>query len=1189
MRILSRDRGLLSDKKGYCFFHHLDFIRLIIGERGNIYFSSHLDPYKAVVARWRSRVAARSSPPSSPIRQILPAPPELPRRPDVLLLAFTSYDSSQDSSSDRSSDSHSDTSSDSSLRHSSSSYVISETPCDSVTATSERPSRKRCRSLTLSVTVSLPVRKALSPVRADLSPPPKRIMDSDLVTDLKISSEGGYTPYADIDDSITYVDAIRARGIDYRDVVETAAAKEVESSTRGTIEVEVDPKVRPVVDYDVYESVKEDVPDHVTVDEAVEVTYETLGDLVQRFHDHVMEIPVHRIQVIKSVQRFQGHRIAGVGLEVTTIIERISTLDRDNTRLRGMLDVECQRVDQLQRDVINGNDNENWNGNPNVINGGVVPIARECTYEDFVKCQSMNFKGTKRVVGLTRWFEKMETLFHISNCPQIYQVKYATCTLLDGALTWWNSHKRTVRVDDAYAMTWKALMKLMTEMVSKEEDKVEKYIGGLSDSIQGNVIAVEPVRLQDAIRIANNLTDQKWKGYAIKNAENKRRFNSNSRDNCGRQQQQPFKKQNVNGQYVARAYTVGNNVKRKGYVGVLPYCSKYKIHHEGSCMAKCGLLGHPFNIDLMPVELISFEVIIGMDWLVIHHVVIICDERIVRIPYGDEVLKIKGDGCNSSGEKRLEDVPVVRDFPEDLPRLPPTRQFEFQINLLPGVSHLARSSSWGDLVLFDKKKDGSFWMCIDYHKLNKLIMKNRYPLSRIDDLFDQLQGLRVYSKIDLRSGYHQLRVCEEDILKTVFRTRYGHNEFQVMPFRLTNAPAVFMDLMNRVCKPYLDNFVIVFINEILIFSKNKKDHEGHLKLILRFLKEEKLFAKFSKCEFWLSRVKFRGHMINSEGIHVDPAKIESIKDWVSTKTPTKICQFLGLVGYYRRFIEGFLKITRPMTKLNQKSVKFDWGEKAEAAFQLLKKKLCLALPKGSENFVVYCDASYKRIEPSHQILNAQAKAGKEENYVTKDLRGMINKLEPRADGTLCLNNKSWIPCYGDLRVLIMHESHKSKYSIHPVLDKMYQDLKKLYCQDTIWVIVDRLTKSAHFLPMREDDSMDMLTRQYLKEIISRHGVPVLIIFDCDGRAAEQSSWCVSHLEPKEMPIGQTLTIPLDKIQVNDKMHFIEEPAEIMDSEVKRLKQSYIPIIKVRWNSRRGPEFTWEREDQMQKKYPLSFR
>ncbi|GJS25481.1 putative reverse transcriptase domain-containing protein, partial [Tanacetum coccineum] len=202
-------------------------------------------------------------------------------------------------------------------------------------------------------------------------------------------------------------------------------------------------------------------------------------------------------------------------------------------------------------------------------------------------------------------------------------------------------------------------------------------------------------------------------------------------------------------------------------------------------------------------------------------------------------------------------------------------------------------------------------MCIDYRELNKLTVKNRYPLPRIDDLFDQLQGSSVYSKIDLRSGYHQLRVREEDIPKTAFRTRYGHYEFQVMPFGLTNAPAVFMDLMNRVCKPYLDKFVIVFIDDILIYSKNKQEHEEHLKLILELLKKE---------EF--------------EGIHVDPAKIESIKDWASPKSPTEIRQFLGLAGYYRRFIEGFSKIAKPMTKLTQKKVKFEWGDKQEAAFQL---------------------------------------------------------------------------------------------------------------------------------------------------------------------------------------------------------------------------------------------------------------
>nr|GEX18512.1 putative reverse transcriptase domain-containing protein [Tanacetum cinerariifolium] len=727
-------------------------------------------------------------------------------------------------------------------------------------------------------------------------------------------------------------------------------------------------------------------------------------------------------------------------------------------------------------------------------------------------------------------------------------------------------------------------------------------------------------------------------------------------------------------------------------------------------------------------------------------------------------------------DKRLEDVPIVREFPEvfpeDLPRLPPAQQVEFQIDLVPGAAPIARapyrlalaemqelstqlqelsdkgfirpsSSPWGAPVLFVKKKDGSFRMCIDYRERNKLTVKNRYPLPRIDDLLDQLQGSRVYSKIDLRSGYHQFRVWEEDIPKTAFRTRYGHYKFQVMSFGLTNVPAVFMDLMNRVCKPYLDRFVIVFIDDILIYSKNRKEHEGHHKLILKLLKEEELYAKFSKCEFWLSKVQFLGHVIDSEGIHVDPAKIEAIKDWKSPKTPTEI----------RR-----------------------------SCFQLLKQKLCsapiLALPEGSENFVVYCDASHKglgavlmqkekviayasrqlkvyeknytthdlelgavvfalkmwrhylygkkcvvftdhkslqhildqkelnirqrhwlellsnynceiRYHPGKanvvadalsrkerskplrvralvmtiglnlpkQILNAQSEAGKEENFINEDLHGMINKLKPRADKTLCLNN-------------------------------------------------------------RKDDTLEKLTRQYLKEVVSRHGVPVSIISDHDGRFAShfwkslnralgtrldmstayhpktdgQSERTIQTLEDmlracvlnfgkgwdKHLPLvefsyknsyhtsikaapfealygrkcrspicwaevgdrqltgpeiihettqkivqiksriqaardrqknyadlnrvhsmfhvsklkkcmaDKPLAIPLDEIQVDDKLNFIEEPVEIMDREVKRLKQSHILIVKVRWNYRRDPEFTWEREDQMQKKYPHLF-
>ncbi|GJW29487.1 putative reverse transcriptase domain-containing protein [Tanacetum coccineum] len=474
---------------------------------------------------------------------------------------------------------------------------------------------------------------------------------------------------------------------------------------------------------------------------------------------------------------------------------------------------------------------------------------------------------------------------------------------------------------------------------------------------------------------------------------------------------------------------------------------------------------------------------------------------------------------DKSEKKRLEDVLIVRDFPkvflEDLSSLPPTRQVEFQIDLVLGVAPVA----WAPYRLASPEmKELSEQLKELSDKGFIRPMKNRYPLPKIDDLFDQLQGSSVYSKIDLRSGYHQLRVREEDIPKTVFRTRYGHYEFQVMSFGLTNAPAVFMDLMNR------------------------QEHEEHLKIILELLKKRVCMPSFSKVQIWIPKVPVLGHVIDSEGIHVDPAKIESIKDLDISMSPTEIRQFLGLAGYYRRFIEGFSKIAKPMTKLTSAPI--------------------LALPEGSEDFIAYCDASKKglgavlmqrekvisyasrqlkiheknytthdlelgavvfalkiwrhylygtkctvftdhkslqhildqkelnmrqrrwlellsdydcdiRYHPGKanvvadalsrkerepplrvralvmtisldlpkQILNAQTEARKPENIKKEDVGGMLienakfpeaireQKLEPRADGTLCLNGRSWLPCYGDLRTVIMHESPQSKYSI----------------------------------------------------------------------------------------------------------------------------------------------------------------
>ncbi|GJX59210.1 putative reverse transcriptase domain-containing protein [Tanacetum coccineum] len=330
----------------------------------------------------------------------------------------------------------------------------------------------------------------------------------------------------------------------------------------------------------------------------------------------------------------------------------------------------------------------------------------------------------------------------------------------------------------------------------------------------------------------------------------------------------------------------------------------------------------------------------------------------------DKVIK----GCKLEIEGHVFDIDlisfghgifdVIIDFPEvfldDLSGLPPIREIEFRIELIPRATPVVKSPY--RLAPSELEE-----LLGQLKELNKFTVKNRYPLPRIDDLFDQLQGLQFFSKIDLRSGYHQLRVHEDDIPKTAFRTCYGYFDFTVMPFGLTNAPAVFMDLINRVCRPYLGKFVIDFIDDILIYFKTQEEHVEHLMLVLGLLKKEKLYAKFSKCEFWLREVRFLGHVINGNGIHVDPNKIEAVKNWKAPRTPTEVRSFLGLVGYYRRFVENFSKIAKSLTILTPKCKTFDWGKEQELAFQTLKDKLCnapvLALSDGPEDFVVYCDAS----------------------------------------------------------------------------------------------------------------------------------------------------------------------------------------------------------------------------------------
>ncbi|GJW96998.1 putative reverse transcriptase domain-containing protein [Tanacetum coccineum] len=1111
--------------------------------------------------------------------------------------------------------------------------------------------------------------------------------------------------------------------------------------------------------------------------------------------------------------------------ETTLAATAATTTTFTNAQLQAMIDQGVTAVLATRDANTNGVDSHN----SGTCASRNERATRECTYLDFMKCQPLNFKGTEGVVELTQWIEKMETVFRISNCSVENQIKFSTCTLLGNALTWWNSHVRTVGNDIAYAMTWTELKKKMTDkycprteikklevelMFPEESDKIEKYVGGLPDMIHGSVVASKPKTMQEATEMAIEVMDKRIRTFADRQTENKRKQDNN--------QQHQNKRQNT-----GRAYAAGT-VEKKQYGGSKPLCSKCNYHHDGPCAPKChkcnkvghfardcrstanannanhqrgtgsgqkptcfecGAQGHfkrecpklknnnnrgnqvgggnapakvyavghagtnpdsnvvtgtfllnnryasilfdtgadrsfvstafSSQIDITPtaldhyydVELADGRIIgiIGMDWLVKYQAIIVCAEKIVRIPWGNETLIVHGDGSNrghearlhiisytktqeymlkgcpvflanvntketedKSEKKRLEDVPIVRDFPdvfpEDLPGLPPTRQVEFQIDLIPGAASVARAP----------------------YRLAPFEMK---------ELSEQLKELSDKGFIRPSSS------------------SWG--------------------------------------------ALNKQEHEEHLKLILELLKKEELYAKFSKCEFWIPKVQFLGHVIDSQGIHVDPAKIESIKYWASPKLPMKIRQLLGLAG-------------API----------------------------LALPEGSEDFIVYYNASIKGLGAmlmqrekviayasrqlkiheknytTHDLelraivlispnkLDAQTEARKPKNIKNGDVGGMLvenskdpekfrtEKLEPRADGTLCFNGRSWLPCYGDLRTVIMYESHKSKYSIDPGSDKMYQDMKKLYWwpnmkaniatyleipqwkwdnitmnfvmkllkssqgYDTIWVIVDRLTKFVIFVPMRETDPMDKIARMYLKENALGTSLDMSTAYhpQTDGQTERTiqtledmlcacaidfgKGWCRSPVcwaevgevqltgpeivqettekivqikqrmqaardrqksyadlkrKPMEFQVGdkvmlkvspwkgvvrfgkrgklnpryvgpfkvlekvgevayklelpeelsrvhntfhvsnlkkchadEPLAVPLDGLHFDDKLQFVEEPVEIMDHEVKRLKRSRIPLVKVRWNSKRGPEFTWEREDQFRKKYPHLF-
>ncbi|KAA3466121.1 DNA/RNA polymerases superfamily protein [Gossypium australe] len=725
--------------------------------------------------------------------------------------------------------------------------------------------------------------------------------------------------------------------------------------------------------------------------------------------------------------------------------------------------------------------------------------------------------------------------------------------------------------------------------------------------------------------------------------------------------------------------------------------------------------GHYFLANLMFLPFDEFDVILGMDWLTAHDVIVNCGRKFIELKCeSGDLIRVESDGldrlpvvisslstqkylrkwCEAylafvmnarETELRIESVPIVCEYPdvftEELLGLPPVREIEFGIELTPGTAPnsiapyrmaptelkdlkaqfqeltnkgFARPSysSWGAPILFVKKKDGSMRLCIDYQQLNKVTVKNKYPLPRIDDLFDQLKGATVFSKIDLRSGYYQLRVKDSDVPKTTFRTRYGHYEFFVMPFGLTNAPAVFLDLMNRIFRPYLDKFVVVFIDDILIYSRDENEHPEHLRTVLQILRDKQLYVKFSKSEFWLKEVGFLGQIVSRDGIRLDPSKILAIVEWKSPRNVIEVRSFIGLAGYYRRFFKGFSMIATPMMRLFKKDVKFDWTEKCHQSFEKLKALLTeapvLVQPEPGKKFVVHSDASlnglgcvlmqkgkviayasrqlksHEKNYPTHNLeldaivfalkiwrhhlygekcrLSTDHKSlkylmtEKELNLrqrrwleLIKDYELVIDYhlrkanvvadtlIELRAkpmflqeickaqkgnndlqatrvqyesnvesnflinpDGCLMFRDRVCVPRGDELIRKILHEAHSGCLSVHPGSTGMYNDLKKWYWwlmkaehqvpsgllqpimvpewkwdhitmdvvtglpltlkkKDTIWVVVNRLTKSAHFIPVRVDYSLDKLADLYVTEIVRLHGVLLSIILNRDSR------------------------------------------------------------------------------------------
>ncbi|GJV75762.1 putative reverse transcriptase domain-containing protein [Tanacetum coccineum] len=1166
--------------------------------------------------------------------------------------------------------------------------------------------------------------------------------------------------------------------------------------------------------------------------------------------------------------------------------------------------------------------------------------ARDCTFSSFIKCGPTQFHGKEGAIELCRWFEKMESTFGISECAERNKVKFAAATLQGRALTWWNTQVATLGLAEANGKSWDDMKKMMLEEFCPEEEisrmedelrhlrlrdhdivaytnrfnelvllcpevvpsikkKISQYIKGLPSYIQGETYSSKPTTLNEAIRMAHGLMEQKVQGWKEKNAEqNKRKWESgnqgnnqgNRGNNRGDNRDNHRHNQNNNrrnGGARAMTQAQGENVNQGGHA---PKCNRCNVFHFGNCPVKCNkcgkrghiakdcrgkgvatgantepikvcykcgdpnhlanselcpekkkldgrnagghiyavkdvdqaqgpnvvtgtfllnnryfsmlfdsgsdksfinaslihlfdneperisasyeveladgriastntvlkgctlnLVNHLFKIDLMPIELGAFDVIIGMDWLADNDAVIICGKKEVHIPIKNRTLVVKGDsnssrlkviscikarkyierGCHlflahitekEKSEKRLEDVPVICDFPEvfpdDLPGLPPPRQVEFKIDLVPGAAPVARapyrlapsemkelseqlrellekgfirpsSSPWGAPVLFVKKKDGSFRMCIDYRELNKLTVKNRYPLPRIDDLFDQLQGSSVYSKIDLRSGYHQLRVREEDIPITAFRTR---------PY------------LDKICDRIIDGTFsstqdqgrnIIFIEGFSLIAKP----------LTKLLKEYEFEWGADEDE-------------HPKGYGAVLMQRDKVIAYASRQLKTHEENYtthdleLGAVVFALRLWRHYLYGTKCVVYTDHKSLQYILDQKElnmrqRRWIELLSDYDCeIRYHPGKANVVADALSRKVREKPlrvrslvmstytdlSERILKAQLEAVKQENVKAENLgrllkpifkitlRRDIRYFENRIGGDLKADIATYVSkCLTCAKVKVEHQRPSGLLQQPEIPEWKWERITMDFVTglprtssgyDSIWVIVDRLTKSAHFLPMKKTDSMEKLTQQYLKEVVCRHGVPLSIISDRDSRFASgyhaqhqgghplkhftgrkcrspvcwsevgdnqltgpelirettekiiqiknrlltarsrQKSYADVRRKPMEFNVGDMVMLKVSpwkgvirfgkqgklspryvgpfKIieRIGPVAYRLELPEKLRGIHntfhVSNLKKCLADENLVRWNSRRGPEFTWEREDFFKKKYPYLF-